>query len=157
MQNKILMVIVAAIVAVAVGAGAFLVGMRMGGARATVSAAANSGANRSGWQGGQGGPPGAGGRGMMGRDGKGPQGFLRQGPDGTAFVGGKVISKDKDSITVSTSQGGSKTVYLSSSTRVDTVRRGSIADISVGETVTAVGNTSSDGSITGRSVTVIKK
>lgn len=152
MQNKAFVAIVAVVVAVGVGAGAFVLGMKMSGGQQAGVVPGPAGGQR-GWAPGQ---PGQGsGRGMGGPAGP-PQGGFRSGPDGGAFVGGKVISKDKDSVTVSLPQGGSKTVYLSKSTRFQMLSAGSAADISVGETITAVGNTGPDGSVTARAITMSK-
>lgn len=157
MNNRVVTIIVVVALVVAVGAGAFLLGRGM----AAGSQQAGSLSGAAGGQRGAGAPGGgAFGRGFgggMGGPGGFPQGGFRSGPNAAAFVGGKVISKDKDSITVSTPQGGSKTVYVSGATRFETISPGSIADVSVGETVTAAGNTGSDGSITARAVTIVKR
>ncbi len=156
MKNKLLIVLMAATVALLVGTGGYLLGTRL-------SAGAQTGqpSGVAGMPGGQGGPlggtPGAGAGGAGAAGAGGAQGGYRTGPDGTGMVAGKVISKEKGSITVSLPQGGSKTVYLSGSTRYETITRGSAADVSVGETVTAFGTTGSDGAVTARSVTVVKR
>jgi hypothetical protein len=167
-RSLVITIIVAAVVVVLVGAGALAIGLNMGKSQA----ARGGGARFGGASGGFGGPGGGGqggadtggpggfrgaGRGFggFGRGMGGPGGF-RQGANGQAFLSGKVISKDKTSVTVSLPQGGSKTVYLSGSTNIQKVGRGTAADISVGETVTAVGTTASDGSVNGESLTVLK-
>jgi len=156
MKNKLLIVVVATTIALLVGAGGYLLGTRLGAGAQTGQPPGVAG--MPGAQGGAlGGAPGAG-AGGAGAPGAGvAQSGYRSGPDGTGMVAGKVISKEKGSITVSLPQGGSKTVYLSGSTRYETITRGSAADVSVGETVTAFGTAGSDGGVTARSVTVVKR
>lgn len=147
MENKVLVIVVAATVTLLVGAGGFLLGTRIGATRQTGQLPGAPG---------MGGGPGGGfvpGAGAAGRGG-GPQGGFRSGPDGTGMVSGKIISKDKSSVTVSLPEGGSKIVYISGSTRYQTISRGSAAEMSVGETVTAFGTTGSDGGVTARAVTI---
>lgn len=161
MKDKLFVIVAAVTVALLVGAGGYLLGTRLGAGAQTGQPPGVAG--MPGGQGGAlGGPPGAGaggaGAGGAGAPGAGgAQGGYRSGPDGTGMVAGKVISKEKGSITVSLPQGGSKTVYLSGSTRYETITRGSAADVSVGETVTAFGTAGSDGGVTARSVTVVKR
>jgi hypothetical protein len=164
-RSLIITIIVAAVVVVLVGAGALAIGLNMGKSQA--AGGGRFGGQGAGGFGGQGGGadtggPGGGFRGGQGRGfggfGRGmggPSGF-RQGANGQAFLSGKVISKDKTSVTVSLPQGGSKTVYLSGSTNIQKVSKGAPADISVGETVTAVGTATSDGSVNGENVAVLK-
>jgi len=70
------------------------------------------------------------------------------------FAGGTVLSKDAQSITVKLPDGGSKIVYVSKSTRFEKMLAASVADVSVGSTVTAVGEPQDDGSITARAITL---
>ncbi|RJQ50788.1 MAG: hypothetical protein C4521_13625 [Actinobacteria bacterium] len=154
MQNRMLIVVIVVglVLVAAVGGGAFLLGK--GAGAATVAANAGS-AGRVRFGGAPtGGPDGFGP--MGGGTGSPPAGGIRQGRNGMSFLAGKVIAKDKDSITVSLPEGGSKIVYLSDSTEVQTISSGTIADVSKGETVTASG-TASDDAITARTITVQKK
>ena len=122
-------IIIAIIVLVLVGGISFYVGTKVGGGNAGVN-------NRSGQfsAGGLGGPGGA-------RAGRGGQG------GGAGFVAGEVINKDATSITVKLNNGGSKIIFVATSTAVQKTSAGSIADIVVGSQITANGQANADGSI----------
>lgn len=95
-----------------------------------------------------------------------PGGMGRRGGAGQngGFTGGEVIAKDGTSIIVklrdprqSTStdaQGGSKIVFVSSSTAVMKSVEGSLSDVAVGEQVTVSGSANPDGSITAQSIQI---
>jgi len=132
MDKKILIKIIVVAV-IAAGAG-FYGGMKYGESTATQTSA-NLIANFRGQQAGV----GSASRGM--------------GQNG-GFAGGQIIAKDATSITVKLQDGSSKIVFVSGSTPVMKSVQGSLSDLAVGENVTVVGTTNSDGSITAQSVQV---
>lgn len=67
---------------------------------------------------------------------------------GGGMVAGEVIAKDDRSMTIKLPDGGSKLVFVSDSTSVVTAASGTIADVAVGKQVMAVGQATSDGSVT---------
>jgi hypothetical protein len=67
---------------------------------------------------------------------------------------GSIISKDANSITVSTMGGGSKIILFGATTSIGKVASGTPADLVVGENVTANGTANSDGSITATSIQI---
>lgn len=95
------------------------------------------------------------------------QGNTRGNRNGGGFVGGKIISKDANSITVqlmpvgtfgqggpSTDTGGSKIVFLDSNTKITKSVDGTVDDLAVGTQVSISGAANSDGSINATSVQV---
>jgi hypothetical protein len=111
------------------------------------------GFQRGGFRGfGQGMPPGAVPPGM------GQPGDGQRGAPGTdsGLVAGRVLSADRQSMTVQLAGGGSKTVYFTDTTRFSEVASGTAADVSAGATVTAGGDAQADGSISARFVTIAK-
>ena len=85
--------------------------------------------------------------------GTGMNGSMR-GAFGGATIG-TVLSKDATSITVLTPGGGSKIILYSPSTTVAKSASGSISDVTVGSTITAIGSTNSDGSVTATSIQIL--
>lgn len=95
-------------------------------------------------------------------------GSAMAGRAGGGFISGQVISQDSQSITVSVpaqqnpsggqntagQTGGSKIVFLSSSTQIIKTVEGSTNDISVGSNLTITGTANSDGSITAQSIQI---
>lgn len=67
---------------------------------------------------------------------------------------GTVLSADSKSITLKVASGGSKTVYVSSSTQISKQETLTVSAIKVGDSVMAVGE-SSNGGITARSVRIV--
>lgn len=147
MSKKTVVVLVIAVALVAAGAGAGTSWML-----AARSGAASGSAGRRGgfpapdgqgrWQS----RPGAGG--MMSRDGN-MRAAMRDG----GFAAGEVISKDAESFTVKMPDGGSRIVYFDDSTEFEKTVEASIADVSVGTTVTAFGTAGSSG-ITAQRISV---
>ena len=80
------------------------------------------------------------------------QGGLRGGQVGGGLVSGDIISKDNQSITIKTRDGSSKIVFFSDTTEVSKFVAGLSADLIVGKTVSVMGKTNSDGSVTATSV-----
>lgn len=120
-------IIISIIILLLVGGISFYAGTKVGGG--------NSSANNKGGQfsvngSGNGIRTGRGGQGMMG-----------------GAINGEVLNKDATSITVKLRDGGSKIVFLSTSTAVQKTTTGTIADIVVGSQITANGQANADGSI----------
>lgn len=78
--------------------------------------------------------------------------MMGQRGQGGGFLGGEIISKDATTITVKLSDGGSKIVFLSSSTPVMKSVGGSLNDLSIGENITVTGSTNPDGSVIAGSI-----
>jgi hypothetical protein len=73
---------------------------------------------------------------------------------GAGLTSGDILSMDDKSLTLQLRSGGSKLVFLSASTTVQKQTEGSRADLTVGETVTAIGSPNPDGSITAQSIQI---
>lgn len=85
--------------------------------------------------------------------GNGNNGGIRRGQgQGGGFVNGEIISKDATTMTVKLGDGGSKIIFISSSTPVMKSAEGSLNDLSVGTNVMVIGKTNSDGSVMAQSV-----
>jgi hypothetical protein len=72
--------------------------------------------------------------------------------NGSRPVMGQIISADANSITVKSQDGSSKIVIVSTSTAINKAASGTIADLTVGQTVSAFGTTNTDGSITAQNI-----
>ena len=75
-----------------------------------------------------------------------------QGRAGGGFISGDVISKDSQSLTIKMRDGSSKIVFFSDTTEVSKFVAGTSMDLAVGKTVTIMGKTNSDGSITATTI-----
>lgn len=95
-----------------------------------------------------GGGAGAGGR--FGQGGPGGPG----GANGMTPVRGQVVSQANGSVTIKLIDGSSKIVDITSKTSISKTTTGSVSDLKSGETVTAIGTTNSDGSVTAQTVLV---
>jgi len=87
----------------------------------------------------------------------GGQGGFAGGPGGASGmmpVRGQIVSSGNNTITVKLSDGSSKIVNLTSQTKVAKTDTGSVSDLKSGTTVTAIGTTNSDGSVTADNVMV---
>lgn len=67
---------------------------------------------------------------------------------GDGIINGEILSKDANTLTIKTRDGGSKIVLLSASTTIMKTTTGTAADLIVGKDVSGAGTTNSDGSIT---------
>lgn len=70
------------------------------------------------------------------------------------FIGGTVIARDGQSVTVKLQDGGSKIVFIGGSTQVAKTVSGSLADLAVGTNVMVTGSANPDGSVTAQSVQI---
>lgn len=90
----------------------------------------------------------------------GPQGGTRTGSRamsgsqirGGGMIAGEVLSKDSTSITIKLPDGGSKNIFLSSSTKVMRSTEGNISEIGVGTQIFGQGTTNPDGSISAQTI-----
>ena len=73
---------------------------------------------------------------------------------GSKPVSGEITAMDNESITVKTSDGGSKIILISNSTKINKSLEGSKTDLSKGVTVTTMGTTNTDGSITAQMISI---
>jgi hypothetical protein len=145
MNRKIISV--AVITAVVVGAASFYGGMKYGQSKASKTASSNR-------------------QQFAGAVGAGAGNTNRRtggtfGPNSAGFISGSIISKDDKSITVQSrdarlpdGQGGSKIVFLGSSTSISKTTNGSISDLAVGEPVVVNGTANSDGSVTAQNIQI---
>lgn len=70
------------------------------------------------------------------------------------FTTGDIISKDDKSIIVKARDGGSKIIFFSDSTNIGKTDGVSSSDLSVGQQVTVIGESSPEGSITAQSIQI---
>src|SRR5258708_3399509 len=93
-----------------------------------------------------------GGQGAGGRFGGGFGGG--QGANGMMPVRGQVVSASDKTVTVKLMDGSSKIVNLTGKTTISKTTTGSSSDLKSGDTVTALGTTNSDGSVTAQTVLI---
>lgn len=86
--------------------------------------------------------------------GGGGQGGFGGGANGMMPVRGQVVSSTDNSVTVKLMDGSSKIVNLTGQTTISKTTTGSASDLKSGETVTAIGTTNSDGSVTAQTVLI---
>jgi len=67
-------------------------------------------------------------------------------------LGGEVIAKDEQSLTLRTQDGSSKIVFFSGSTKILRTADGTIDDIGIGEQIMVSGEQNSDGSYTAKTI-----
>ena len=70
------------------------------------------------------------------------------------FLGGEIITKDAQSITLKLTDGGSKIIFYTDQTKVMKAIDGTTADLVVGKNVSINGTTNADGSINAQSVQI---
>ncbi len=73
---------------------------------------------------------------------------------GAGFVGGSILSKDQNSITVKDQTGGSKIILLSNKTSVGKTTTTTPDDLLIGENVIVNGSPNTDGSITATNIQI---
>lgn len=115
-----------------VGGGSFFGGMQYQKTKTPVSAAGRF----------------APGMGAAGRFGNG------QGRNGGGFTNGQVVSKDANSLTIKLRDGGSKLIYIATSTNIGKMAEGSMSDVAVGTEVMVGGTANQDGSVTANTVQI---
>lgn len=71
---------------------------------------------------------------------------------GAGFVTGEIVSKDDQSLTIKSRDGGSKVVLYSPTTEISKFVSGSLADLEIGKSVTINGKTNSDGSLIAQTI-----
>ena len=71
---------------------------------------------------------------------------------GMNFINGEVISKDDQSLTLKTVDGGSSIVFFSDSTQISKTIEGTIDDIGIGQQIMITGEQNSDGSYTAATI-----
>lgn len=136
MKNNL---ISAVIIGVIVAGGAFYAGMQYGKGKSTNTAESRFAA-MNGNGGGQFGQAGAGARGQR--------------MNGGGVTSGSILSKDDNSLTIKLRDGGSRIIFFSTSTEVQKSTSGSVADLSVGSDIVAIGGSNSDGSVTAQSIQI---
>lgn len=90
----------------------------------------------------------------QGIDTQGIGGANMRGGQAGGFIGGEIISKDDNSITVKLRDGGSKLIFYSLGTEISKFASGVAADLEVGKNISVNGKTNSDGSLTADSIQV---
>lgn len=89
-----------------------------------------------------------------GRGQKGPGGITQGGGNAGDIIAGDIIAKDDKSTTIKMRDGGSKIVYFSDTTTVGKTIDGTIADISMGESVMVNGKVNPDGSLVAQNIQI---
>jgi len=75
-------------------------------------------------------------------------------PQGGGVINGEITSKDGQSLTVKMSDGSTKIVIVAESTSYKKSTDAVATDLTVGENVTVIGTTNTDGSVTAKTVTI---
>lgn len=93
---------------------------------------------------------------LMGQRGVGQGGvggFGNSGGAGGEFLSGEIMSKDSNSLTLKLTDGGSKIIYVSSSTtNIMKSSTTTIGDLNIGQTVLVNANKNSEGTYTAKSI-----
>lgn len=76
------------------------------------------------------------------------------GPGGGNGASGEIISISDNSVTIKTSDGSTKIIYFTSSTKISKNTAGSTADLTVGTTIMANGTTNTDKSIASTTIMI---
>ena len=82
------------------------------------------------------------------------QAGTRTNNSGSEFISGDIIASDDSGITVQTRDGSSKIVLVGDSTSITKGAEGTKSDLETGKTVTVMGTTNSDGSVSATSVSL---
>lgn len=133
MNNNIKKIIILAVLVLVIGAGAFYGGVKYSQSKALsqrqqlFQSQANMAANFQ--------------RGISGR-----------GIAGSNFIGGEVINKDEQSITLKIQDGSSKIIFFSDATAILKTEEGNIEDIDIGQQIVITGQENSDGSYTAQTI-----
>lgn len=138
-MNKQISVTVTVIIAIVVAGLAFYGGTVFASMKPKVAGgpgmqAGQPGANGIGARGGRGGAAGAGGFGNG--------------------VAGEVVSKDAQGLTIKLQNGSTEIVLVSGTTKINKTVAGTIADVTVGSTISVLGTSNSDGSVTAQMVQI---
>lgn len=88
--------------------------------------------------------------------GYGLQQTRKNGNLGTMVIG-EVLSKDDNGVTIKLQNGGSKIVFISSTTTVSKSVSGNKDDITIGNTISVTGKTNTDGSTSATSIDIREK
>jgi len=67
---------------------------------------------------------------------------------------GQILSENAQSITISLPSGGSEIIFLDNTTPITKQVSGTMSDLTVGTTVSVVGTTNTDGSVSAQSVQI---
>lgn len=81
-------------------------------------------------------------------------GFNRGGAAGGGFASGEILSIDEESITIKLPDGGSRLVFFSDSSEITKSAEGSVADLATGTSITVMGTSNDDGSVTATSIQI---
>ncbi|HBR81160.1 MAG: hypothetical protein UX09_C0063G0005 [Candidatus Uhrbacteria bacterium GW2011_GWE2_45_35] len=73
---------------------------------------------------------------------------------GGQMVTGKILSVDENSITVEKFDSGSQTIYFSDTTTISKSTEGTTSDLTVGQEILAIGQSSSDGLVTAENIQI---
>lgn len=71
----------------------------------------------------------------------------RNGGGMVGFVGGEILSKDANSLTIKLNDGGSKIVFYSTSTLISKMSTGTTDELAMGKDITVNGTANQDGSV----------
>lgn len=85
------------------------------------------------------------------------QQFVQRGTgvrSGGDFISGEVIEKDEQSLTLKTSDGGSRIIFFSDQTEINKFADGTIGDVEKGKTISIRGQKNQDNSITAQSIQI---
>lgn len=139
-KKQIILMIIGGIILLGIGFGGGVFYQKKWGNKNTVA----SGNFMNGAPNGQGTPPSGSEKGFRGTNGGGN-------------VSGEIISKADNSITVKTSDGSTKIVYFTDSTKITKSDTGNSTDLSVGTNVVVNGSTNTDSSIAGNMIRIEPK
>lgn len=69
-------------------------------------------------------------------------------------ISGEITAQDEKSLTVKSQDGSSKIIIFSETTKVNKTSEGSKDDLEIGEQVTVIGTSNSDGSLTAQTISI---